>query len=101
MKPDSRHGRGIENKLQFDMKQAKWIAFSAMLVLWAMLPYARSFAATTDFQPKTGTDYVVRNVETGLFLRCSSDKLHAAYFGSMGEKDFTYYLWQFKSSAGG
>ena len=100
MKPDSRHGRGIENKLQFNMKQAKWIAFSAMLVLWAMLPYARSFAATTDFQLETGTDYVVRNVETGLFLRCSSDKLHAAYFGSMSESDFTYYLWKFKSLGG-
>lgn len=101
MKPDSRHGRGIENKLQINMKQAKWIAFSAMLVLWAMLPYARSFAATTDFLPETGTDYVVRNVETGLFLRCSSDKLHAAYFGSMSEEsDLTYYLWQFKSLGG-
>jgi len=72
-----------------------------MLVLWAMLPYARSFAATTDFLPETGTDYVVRNVETGLFLRCSSDKLHAAYFGSMSEEsDLTYYLWQFKSLGG-
>ncbi len=47
------------------------------------------------------TDYVIRNMETGLFLRCSSDKLRAAYFGSIGETGYEYYLWQFKPLGGG
>lgn len=51
------------------------------------------------------TDYVIRNMETGLFLRCSSkgDKLvqYAAYFGSIGKTDYKYYLWQFKPLVGG
>ncbi len=52
-------------------------------------------AASTVPSFEANTDYVIRNVETGLFLRCSSYELHAAYFGSIGETDFKYYLWKF------
>lgn len=83
------------------MKQTKWTTFSISLVLMACLSPSKVSAATAGFQPEASTDYVVRNVETGLFLRCSSDKVgsHAAYFGTMSEKndESSYYLWQFNA----
>ena len=82
--------------------------FSVLVAFIVGLPPAcastdATIASATSAVPsfETNTDYVIRNMETGLFLRCSSDKLHAAYFGSIGETDFTYYLWQFKPSVGG
>lgn len=87
------------------MKQTKWTTFSISLVLMACLSPSKVSAATAGFQPEASTDYVVRNVETGLFLRCSSDKVgsHAAYFGTMSEKndESSYYLWQFNAVGGG
>lgn len=93
------------------MKHVKQILTKTLTVLVAFacgLPPAfagtdATIASATSTVPsfETNTDYVIRNVETGLFLRCSSDKLHAAYFGSIGETNFNYYLWQFKSSVGG
>lgn len=83
--------------------QTKWPAFSILMVLMACLSPSKVSAATAGFQPAASTDYVVRNVETGLFLRCSSDKLRAAYFGTMSEKndESNYYLWQFNPEEGG
>ena len=81
---------------------------SVLVALFCALPPAyagpevnTATANSTAPSFKTNTDYVIRNMETGLFLRCSSDKLHAAYFGSIGETDYEYYLWQFKPSVGG
>ena len=90
------------------IKQMLAGTFSVLVAFIVGLPPAcastdATIASATSAVPsfETNTDYVIRNMETGLFLRCSSDKLHAAYFGSIGETDFTYYLWQFKPSVGG
>ena len=73
-----------------------------LIALFCFLPPA--FAGTDDNSAsgnstapsfKENTDYVIRNMETGLFLRCSSNTSRAAYFGSIGESGFSYYLWKF------
>ena len=83
---------------------------SVLVALFCALPPAyagpevnTATANSTAPSFKTNTDYVIRNMETGLFLRCSGDKLaqHAAYFGSIVETDYEYYLWQFKPLVGG
>ena len=81
---------------------------SVLVALFCALPPAyagpevnTATANSTAPSFENNTDYVIRNMETGLFLRCSSDKLHAAYFGSIGETDYEYYLWQFKPLVGG
>lgn len=81
---------------------------SVLVALFCALPpaYAGPEVNTTTANStapsfETNTDYVIRNMETGLFLRCSSYEQHAAYFGSIGESDYEYYLWQFKPSVGG
>ena len=70
------------------MKKAKWAAIGIALLI-AVSPPAKA-ETTTTFTPKTGTNYVIRNVETGLFLSCSSHSAKAAYFGSKIEDN--YYL---------
>ena len=77
------------------MKKAKWVAPGILLMLAVSPP---TMAATT-FKPTTGVDYVIRNVETGLFLRCSMYSKNSAYFGS--EIEGNYYLWQFTASGDG
>lgn len=81
---------------------------SVLVALFCALPPAyagtegnTATANSTAPSFENNTDYVIRNMETGLFLRCSSDKLHAAYFGSIGETDYEYYLWQFNPQLGG
>ena len=81
---------------------------SVLVALFCALPPAyagqevnTATANSTAPSFKTNTDYVIRNMETGLFLRCSSYELHRAYFGSIGETDYEYYLWQFKPLVGG
>ena len=85
---------------------------SVLVALFCALPPAyagqevnTATANSTAPSFKTNTDYVIRNMETGLFLRCSSkgDKRvqYAAYFGSIGEPEYEYYLWQTKPLVGG
>lgn len=83
---------------------------SVLVALFCALPPAyagpevnTATANSTAPSFETNTDYVIRNMETGLFLRCSGDKLvqHRAYFGSIGETDYEYYLWQFNPLMGG
>lgn len=92
------------------IKQMLAGTFSVLVAFIVGLPPACAstdvtIASATSVVPsfEANTDYVIRNMETGLFLRCSSDKLqlNAAYFGSIGKTDLTYYLWQFKPSEGG
>lgn len=90
------------------IKQMLAGTFSVLVAFIVGLPPACAstdvtIASATSAVPsfEANTDYVIRNMETGLFLRCSSEKLLAAYFGSIGDKDFEYYLWQFKPSWGG
>lgn len=81
---------------------------SVLVALFCALPPAyagpevnTATANSTAPSFKTNTDYVIRNMETGLFLRCSKVSSNAAYFGSIGEKDYEYYLWQFNPQLGG
>ena len=81
---------------------------SVLVALFCALPPAyagpevnTATANSTAPSFKDNTDYVIRNMETGLFLRCSSYELHRAYFGSIGETDYEYYLWQFNPLEGG
>ena len=93
------------------MNYFKRMLVGTIVVLIALFCFLPPACAGTDDNSASGnstapsfegnTDYVIRNMETGLFLRCSSDKLRAAYFGSIGEKDFNYYLWRFKCPTGG
>lgn len=93
------------------MNYFKRMLVGTIVVLIALFCFLPPACAGTDDNSASGnstapsfkdnTDYVIRNMETGLFLRCSSDKLHAAYFGSIGETDYEYYLWQFKPLVGG
>ena len=80
---------------------------SVLVALFCALPpaYAGSEVNTTTANStapsfKDNTDYVIRNMETGLFLRCSSNTSRAAYFGSIGESGFSYYLWKFIPGGG-
>lgn len=95
------------------MNYFKRMLVGTIVVLIALFCFLPPACAGTDDNSASGnstapsfkenTDYVIRNMETGLFLRCSSDKLvqYAAYFGSIGETDYEYYLWQFKPLVGG
>ena len=97
------------------MDYFKKVPVGTFIVLIAFFCFLPPACAGTDGNTTTtnstvpsfedNTDYVIRNMETGLFLRCSSkgDKLvqYAAYFGSIGETDYEYYLWQFKPLVGG
>lgn len=93
------------------MNYFKRMLVGTIVVLIALFCFLPPACAGTDDNSASGnstapsfkdnTDYVIRNVETGLFLRCSSDKWRAAYFGSIGESDYEYYLWQFKPLVGG
>ena len=81
---------------------------SVLVALFCALPPAyagpevnTATANSTAPSFENNTDCVIRNMETGLFLRCSSHELHRAYFGSIGETDYEYYLWQFKPLEGG
>ncbi|MDY5320256.1 MAG: hypothetical protein SPG93_01130 [Prevotella sp.] len=83
------------------MKEAKWAAVGISLLI-AVSPPAKAQTATAAFTPTKGTNYVIRNVETGLFLQCDESKLvsnKAAYFGSTIDDD--HFLWQFSPSGSG
>lgn len=83
------------------MKKAKWAAVGISLLI-AVSPPAKAQTATAAFTPTTGTNYVIRNVETGQFLRCDDHKLvsnKAAYFSST--IDSNYFLWQFSKPTSG
>lgn len=81
-----------------EMKKAKWAAVGISLLI-AVSPPAKAQTATAAFTPKTGTDYVIRNVETGQFLRCSHVDINSAYFSST--IDSNYFLWQFSKPTSG
>lgn len=80
------------------MKNVRWAALGISL-LFAVSPPVKAQTATTAFQPKEGTNYVIRNMETGMFLRCSDISLNAAYFSTSPNAD--YYLWQFEKPTTG
>ena len=87
------------------MDYFKKVPVGTFIVLIAFFCFLPPACAGTDGNTTTAnstvpsfednTDYVIRNMETGLFLRCSSNTWNAAYFGSIGESDFNYYLWKF------
>lgn len=85
------------------MEKVKWAALGISLLL-AVSPPAQAQTATTAFQPKEST-YVIRNMETGMFMQSSTDLAvnnKAAYFGAMNDKNSSdYFLWQFKASGTG
>ena len=80
------------------MKKAKWAALGISLLI-AVSPPAKGQTTTSAFNPSDSV-YVIRNVETGQFLRCS-DAFgdHAAYFTDSIDSD--YHLWTFKKSGNG
>lgn len=83
------------------MKKAKWAALGISLLI-AVSPPANGQTATSAFKPSDGVVYIIRNVETGQFLRCSDAKDlfdHAAYFTDSIDSD--YHLWTFKKSGNG
>lgn len=80
------------------MKKAKWAALGISLLI-AVSPPANGQTATSAFNPSNGVVYIIRNVETGQFLRCSSHSLNAAYFTDSIDSD--YHLWTFKKSGNG
>ena len=83
------------------MKKAKWAALGISLLI-AVSPPANGQTATSAFNPSDGVVYIIRNVETGQFLRCSDAKDlfdHAAYFTDSIDSD--YHLWTFKKSGNG
>ena len=86
------------------MKKSKWAAFGISL-LFAVSPPAQAQTATSAFQPTEGTNYVIRNMETGMFMQSSTDLAvnnKAAKFGAMNDKNSNdYFLWQFKASGTG
>ena len=86
------------------MEKVKWAALGISLLL-AVSPPAQAQTATTAFQPKETTNYVIRNMETGMFMQSSTDLIvndKAAYFGAMNDKNsIDYFLWQFKASGTG
>ena len=81
------------------MKKAKWAALGISLLI-AVSPPANGQTATSAFNPSDSV-YVIRNVETGQFLRCDAKDLfdHAAYFTDSIESD--YHLWKFSKSGNG
>lgn len=81
-----------------EMKKAKWAAVGISLLI-AVSPPAKAQTATAAFTPKTGTNYVIRNVETGQFLRCSHVAINKAYFSTT--IDSNYFLWQFSKPTSG
>ena len=85
-----------------EMKKAKWAAVGISLLI-AVSPPAKAQTATAAFTPTTGTNYVIRNVETGQFLRCDENKHlsqdNAAYFSST--IDDNHFLWQFSPLGSG
>lgn len=93
------------------MNYFKRMLVGTIVVLIALFCFLPPACAGTDDNSASGnstapsfkenTDYVIRNMETGLFLRCSSYTSRAAYFGSIGESDFSYYLWKFIPGGGG
>ena len=93
------------------MNYFKRMLVGTIVVLIALFCFLPPACAGTDDNSASGnstapsfkenTDYVIRNVETGLFLRCSSYEQNRAYFGSIGETYYEYYLWQFKPLVGG
>lgn len=86
------------------MEKVKWAALGISLLL-AVSPPAQAQTATTAFQPKEGTNYVIRNMETGMFMQSSKDLAvnnKASYFGVLNDKNYNdYFLWQFKASGTG
>ena len=85
------------------MEKVKWAALGISLLL-AVSPPAQAQTATTAFQPKETTNYVIRNMETGMFMQSSTDPVFnkAAYFGAMNDKNPSdYFLWKFKASGTG
>ena len=80
------------------MKKAKWAALGISLLI-AVSPPAKGQTTTSAFNPSDSV-YVIRNVETGQFLRCS-DAFgdHAAYFTDSIDSD--YHLWKFSKSGNG
>lgn len=80
------------------MKEAKWAAVGISLLI-AVSPPAKAQTATAAFTPTTGKNYVIRNVETGQFLRCSDKPNQSAYFDTnIGD---SYFLWQFSKPTSG
>lgn len=86
------------------MEKVKWAALGISLLL-AVSPPAQAQTATTAFQLKESTNYVIRNMETGMFMQSSTDLAvnnKAAYFGAMNDKNSSdYFLWKFKASGTG
>lgn len=86
------------------MKNVRWAALGISL-LFAVSPPVKAQTATSAFQPTGGTNYVIRNMETGMFLQSSEDQLFnnkASYFGVLNDKNYNdYFLWQFKASGTG
>lgn len=80
------------------MKEAKWAAVGISLLI-AVSPPAKAQTATAAFTPTTGTNYVIRNVETGQFLRCSDKSKQCAYFDTKISDN--YFLWQFSEPTSG
>lgn len=80
------------------MKEAKWAAVGISLLI-AVSPPAKAQTATAAFTPTTDKNYVIRNVETGQFLRCSDVDINSAYFSST--IDDNHFLWQFSPSGSG
>lgn len=89
------------------MKKAKWVALGILPMLAVSPP---TMAATTTTGTLTLKDmlkadsvYVIRNLETGQFLRCNANYhdlgTHAAFFGSNIEDN--YYFWEFTPSGNG
>ena len=76
-------------------------------LMTSVLPARAAVTATGAVTPTEGSDYVILNLETGLFLRSQAPTGiggsigHAARFGTLTEADANYYLWQFKADNSG
>lgn len=70
------------------MKKAKWVALGILLMLAVSPPTMAATTTTLTLKdtPKADSVYVIRNLETGQFLRCNENTKstgeHAAFFGS-------------------
>lgn len=91
------------------MKKAKWVALGILLMLAVSPPTMAATTTTLTLKDTLKTDsvYVIRNLETGQFLRCSDatdgvGSKFTAYFGStVANNYFNYFLWQFTPSGNG
>lgn len=82
----------------YDM-QRFYSAFIVFVALVSLLLPSRATAVDVP-TPTEGSDYVILNVETGLFLR-SEGSSNAASFKTFTEANASNFLWQFKKSGTG